>query len=60
VVQIEPPDVILLDLGLPSMSGWEGAKGVTEQPAAKRPLLVAVTGHGQVRQNANSDPNEIA
>ena len=46
-VRIEPPDVILLDIGLPSMSGWEVAKWVTEQPAEKRPLLVAVTGHGQ-------------
>jgi len=54
-VQIEPPDVILLDIGLPSMSGWEVAKWVTEQPAAKRPLLVAITGYGREEDRWRSE-----
>jgi DNA-binding response OmpR family regulator len=41
-----PADVLLLDLGLPRMDGWEVARRVQEQPGPKRPLLVAVTGHG--------------
>jgi CheY-like chemotaxis protein len=42
-----PPDVILLDIGLrDGMSGWEVAKAIQEQPAPKRPLLVAITGYG--------------
>jgi two-component system OmpR family response regulator len=45
-VQVLCPDVVLLDLGLPTMDGWEVARRVQGQPAAKRPLLVAVTGHG--------------
>jgi len=40
-----PPDVVLLDLRLPGMDGWEVARQVQGQPAAKRPLLVAVSGH---------------
>jgi CheY-like chemotaxis protein len=40
-----PPDVVLLDLGLPGMNGWEVAREVREQPAAKRPFLVAVSGY---------------
>src|SRR5262245_9596622 len=41
-----PPDVLLLDLGLPRMDGWQVARTVQEQAGPKRPLLVAVTGHG--------------
>src|SRR4051794_29607098 len=40
----EPPDVILLDLGLPGMSGWEVAHRVHEMEWEKRPFIVAVTG----------------
>jgi CheY-like chemotaxis protein len=42
--QSRPPDVMLLDIGLPRMDGYEVARRVQEQPGPKRPLLVAVTG----------------
>jgi CheY-like chemotaxis protein len=42
-----PPDVVLLDIGLPGMDGWQLARSLIQQPAPKRPLLVAVTGYGQ-------------
>jgi CheY-like chemotaxis protein len=54
-VQIAPPDVLLLDIGLPGMSGWEVARWVTEQPAEKRPLLVAVTGYGREEDRERSE-----
>jgi CheY-like chemotaxis protein len=38
------PDVVLLDIGLPDMSGHEVAKRIREQFGATAPLLVAVTG----------------
>jgi CheY-like chemotaxis protein len=54
-VQIAPPDVLLLDIGLPGMSGWELARWVTGQPAEKRPLLVAVTGYGREEDRRKSE-----
>jgi CheY-like chemotaxis protein len=41
------PDVILLDIGLPRLSGREVARRIREQPGTGRVLLVAVTGYGQ-------------
>jgi len=41
------PDVVLLDLGLPKMDGWEVAKQIRNQATYKRPLLVAVSGYGR-------------
>jgi CheY-like chemotaxis protein len=45
--QASPPDVVLLDIGLPGMDGYQVAKRVREEmvPAMpKAPLLIAVTG----------------
>jgi two-component system, chemotaxis family, CheB/CheR fusion protein len=42
------PDVILLDIGLPVLNGYEAARRIREQQSQKRrPLLVALTGWGQ-------------
>jgi CheY-like chemotaxis protein len=41
------PDVVLLDLGLPKMDGWQVAKQLREQVNCKRPFLIAVTGYGR-------------
>ena len=40
------PDLVLLDLGLPGMSGYEVARAIRARPQLGRPLLVAVTGWG--------------
>lgn len=39
------PDVIIQDLGLPHMSGYEIARRMRKLSAARHALLVAVTGH---------------
>ena len=39
------PDVMLLDLGLPRVDGFEVARRVRAGRAAGRPMLVAVTGY---------------
>lgn len=38
------PDVVLLDVGLPDMSGHEVARQMREGAAVKVPVIVAVTG----------------
>ena len=41
------PDMILLDIGLPGMSGYDVARAVRRNPALEGTLLVALTGYGQ-------------
>ena len=41
------PDLILLDIGLPKMNGYEAARRIREQPWGKSMALVALTGWGQ-------------
>jgi PAS domain S-box-containing protein len=41
------PDVILLDIGLPGMTGYELARKLRAGPVKTRAKLVAITGYGQ-------------
>ncbi|HEX7450357.1 MAG TPA: PAS domain S-box protein [Pirellulales bacterium] len=43
----DPPDAILLDLGLPEIDGYEVARRLRRKPAFDEVLLVALTGYGQ-------------
>ena len=40
------PDVVLLDIGLPGLSGFEVAKAIRKQPMLDDVVLVAITGYG--------------
>ncbi len=42
------PDAVLLDLGLPLIDGYEVAQEIIDSPAQQKPILVAVTGYGQI------------
>ena len=40
------PNVVLLDIGLPGLNGFEVAKQLRQQPALQNTVLVAMTGYG--------------
>lgn len=46
-VESSRPDVVLLDIGLPGMDGYEVARRLRQTDANRELLLVAVTGYGQ-------------
>jgi PAS domain S-box-containing protein len=48
------PDVVVLDIGLPGLNGYDVARGLREQPEFKRTPLVAVTGYGQEEDRQRS------
>jgi DNA-binding response OmpR family regulator len=41
------PHVILLDIGLPKISGYEACRRIREQTNGTRPIIIAQTGWGQ-------------
>ena len=41
------PDIVLLDIGLPGLNGYEVAKQIRQHPELKHVVLVALTGYGQ-------------
>jgi PAS domain S-box-containing protein len=43
----DPPDLALLDLGLPTMDGYELARRMRGTPALAHTRLIAMTGYGQ-------------
>jgi signal transduction histidine kinase/ActR/RegA family two-component response regulator len=54
VLERSVPDVMLLDIGLPGMDGYEVAARVREQLGAGAPAFVAVSGYGQASDTARS------
>jgi PAS domain S-box-containing protein len=49
------PDVVLLDIGLPGMSGYEVARQIRKLPALQHVVLVAQTGWGQQEDRRRSE-----
>jgi signal transduction histidine kinase/ActR/RegA family two-component response regulator len=41
------PDMIVMDLGMPSMDGYEAARRIRRQPGSQGVLMIALTGWGQ-------------
>ena len=48
------PEVILLDIGLPKLNGYEVAQRIREQEWGKSMFLIAVTGWGQEEDRQRS------
>jgi CheY-like chemotaxis protein len=49
------PDVVLLDIGLPILDGYEVARRVRQTPEGADVKLVAVTGYGQEGDKSRAD-----
>ncbi|MBC8025218.1 MAG: response regulator [Steroidobacteraceae bacterium] len=48
------PDVVILDIGMPGLSGYEVAGRIRERDAGKSAMLIAVTGWGQQTDKARA------
>jgi CheY-like chemotaxis protein len=48
------PDVVLLDIGLPGMDGYQVARTLREMPQTSDSLLIALTGYGQEEDRQRS------
>ena len=48
------PDVVLLDIGLPKLNGYEAARRIRQQPWGRDILMIAVTGWGQEEDRRRS------
>jgi signal transduction histidine kinase/ActR/RegA family two-component response regulator len=49
LAETHQPDVILLDLGMPVIDGYEAARHIRRQPQGQEPMLIALTGWGHER-----------
>jgi signal transduction histidine kinase/CheY-like chemotaxis protein len=47
-VEMTPPDVVLLDIGMPEMDGYEVARRLRQMRAGQHLVLIAVSGYGQM------------
>ncbi|MGZ5001254.1 MAG: ATP-binding protein [Methylomonas sp.] len=52
--QIFQPQVVLLDIGLPDLDGYEGAKRLRALPETREAILIALTGYGQEEDRQRS------
>jgi CheY-like chemotaxis protein len=48
ITEAEKPDLILMDLGMPVMDGWEATRRIKAQGDLKHIPIIAVTSHAMV------------
>jgi len=55
VAAVFRPDLVLLDIGMPKLNGYETATRIRQQPWGRSMVLVALTGWGQEADRQKSD-----
>jgi PAS domain S-box-containing protein len=48
------PDVVLLDIAMPKLNGYDAARSIRRQPWARNVVLIAISGWGQEQDRARS------
>jgi CheY-like chemotaxis protein len=51
----ESPDLVVLDIGLPGMSGWEVLNAIRSQPATSHLPVVVLTAHAEEESRRRAD-----
>jgi signal transduction histidine kinase/CheY-like chemotaxis protein len=51
----DPPDVVVLDIGLPGLNGHEVARRIRQEPRLRNTTLVALTGYARESERQRSD-----
>jgi PAS domain S-box-containing protein len=59
IVATYRPEIVLLDIGMPKMSGYDVCRRIREQPTGSDVLVVAVTGFGQEADRRKSEEAEF-
>jgi signal transduction histidine kinase/DNA-binding response OmpR family regulator len=54
VAQEFSPDVLILDIGLPGMDGFEVARQLRSRPESKNAVMIALTGYGEAESRLRS------
>ena len=50
----EMPDLVIMDLGLPVMDGWEATRRIKAADATKHIPVIALTAHAMVGEDENA------
>jgi signal transduction histidine kinase/ActR/RegA family two-component response regulator len=53
-VREQGPDVVVMDIGMPVMNGYEAARRIRAEAALAAPVLIALTGWGQYADKARA------
>ena len=53
-LQTFQPDVVLLDVGLPDMSGYEVARQIRAADSGSHPTIITLSGYGQLEDRRQS------
>lgn len=55
LAQADPPDVVLLEIRLPGMDGWDVARRLQPNAAGKKPFWIAITSCGTEADRRRSE-----